>query len=421
MRRRRRRWRRRRGRGPSRFRRRRAGRGTACRRGRRRPRGVGAWCRRYRGRGARRGSRRPGSAGHRAVPGVPGQHEGRRRDGDGDHHARRQGGLARRESRSALPAGRRQPRRRRVHRLGEAVPPERLRAAQDRGPVRDRSRAAADGKPERVRLEPGGRAGREPEVLRRRGDHRRARRQAEQHGGAQLEGAACAADRAALDVPVNPLADRHGQVPVPVAEHASQLTAFISPGAADEQHAQARQELVAGPGEQRVHVVTGDPEDGGDLAGLETLPQVQFDGLALSRVQAPGRIVDQGAQSGMFGVLADVDAFVRHLWRLVKRHRRLPCPRGPQAFVACDGVQPGPEQLRVTQPRQPGGGEDERVLHGVGSISRVAEHEPAVFVQRVRVPVIGLGEPIGVAGHDGRDDLAVAHGPTVAVLSSLRR
>jgi len=174
-------------------------------------------------------------------------------------------------------------------------------------------------------------------------------------------------------VPVHPLADRRGQVPVPVAEHAAQLTAFVAPAAPDKQRAQARQQLVAGSGKQRVHALAGYAEHGCDLGGIEPLPQVQLDGLALSRIQPSGRILDEGSQFGSFGALTDVDAVVRHLGRLVKRHRGLPRPRGPQAFVARDGIQPGPEQFRVMQFRQPEGRDDERVLHGFGRAGRITE------------------------------------------------
>ena len=51
---------------------------------------------------------------------------------------------------------------------------------------------------------------------------------------------------------------------------------------------------------------------------------------------------------------------------------------------------------------------------GVGGVGRVAEDGPAVLVERIRVPVVGLGEPFGAVGRDGRDDLALPHVHTVA-------
>jgi hypothetical protein len=79
------------------------------------------------------------------------------------------------------------------------------------------------------------------------------------------------------------------------------------------------------------------------------------------------------------------------------------------ALVAGHGVQPWPEPALVTQARQFGRRDDEGVLHGIGGIGRLAQQGAAVAVQRRRVPVIGLGEPVRIACHNGRDDLAVAH------------
>ena len=61
-----------------------------------------------------------------------------------------------------------------------------------------------------------------------------------------------------------------------------------------------------------------------------------------------------------------------------------------------------------------GGGDDKGVRHGVGGFTRrvrVGQHEPAVGVQRRRVTVIRLGEPVRVTDDDGRDQLTVLHGP----------
>ena len=69
----------------------------------------------------------------------------------------------------------------------------------------------------------------------------------------------------------------------------------------------------------------------------------------------------------------------------------------------------------LAQPVEPGDGDDERVLHGVGGVGRVAEQGPAVLVEGICVPVVGSGQPEGIACHDGRDNLAVAHANTVAV------
>ena len=92
-------------------------------------------------------------------------------------------------------------------------------------------------------------------------------------------------------------------------------------------------------------------------------------------------------------------------------------PRRPeltQAFVPRDRVQPGTELVRIAEPLELGGGDDKGVRHGVGRLTRrvrVGQHEPAVGVQRRRVTVVRLGEPVRVTGDDGRDQLTVLHGP----------
>jgi hypothetical protein len=79
------------------------------------------------------------------------------------------------------------------------------------------------------------------------------------------------------------------------------------------------------------------------------------------------------------------------------------------AFVACHCVQPGPEPLRVPQPGQPRCRHDERVVHGIRSVGRLAEYRRAKVVQRYRIPVIRRRESCGVACHDGRYNFPFSH------------
>ena len=288
--------------------------------------------------------------------------------------------------------------------------------------MRDGAGILAGGQRHRVCLQVAGHAGREPQALRRRGGHRRPGRQAEQDGRAQLVDAPGGAGRAPLDVPVRPPAQRRGQLPVPAGQQRAELAAVVAACAAHEQHGEARLELVAGPGRQRGRLAAGHAEHVRDLGGLQPLPQLQLEDLALGGVQAARGGGEQGTQFGPFGrSLGDVDDGVRHARRHGEPRRGPRRPQDPQAFVARDGVQPGAEPAWIAQLRQPGRGDDERVLDGVGGVGGIAEHGPAVLVERFCVPVVGSGEPAGVSCHDGRDKLAVAREHSVAAPLCARR
>ncbi len=93
------------------------------------------------------------------------------------------------------------------------------------------------------------------------------------------------------------------------------------------------------------------------------------------------------------------------------REPRGPCPA--QAFVPRDRAQPGAELVRITEPAELGGGDGKGVRHGIGGLSRrvrIGQHGPAVGIERRRVTVIRLGEPVRVTVDDGRDELTVLHG-----------
>ena len=122
--------------------------------------------------------------------------------------------------------------------------------------VRLSARLMAGRERDRVRLEALRHAGREPEGRGGPGGESRAWRQAEQHGRAQLTGTPSAADGAALDVPVNALAQYCRQPPVPAGKQRAELSAVAAVAAADEQHGEADLKLVTGPGKQRMRMAS---------------------------------------------------------------------------------------------------------------------------------------------------------------------
>jgi hypothetical protein len=307
-----------------------------------------------------------------------------------------------------------------VHRLREAALAEGPGLGEHRRAVRRRDGAVPGRERERVSPQARGRAGRDMEGLERAGRQGSAGRQVEQHGRAQFECPPGGAGRAVLDVPVHPLAQQDRQPPIPAGQHRAKLTALVAPGAADEQDGQAGLKLVPAPRQQGVRVVAGDAEHGGDLADLKALAQLEFDDLALAGIEAGGGLLEQGPQLGSFGALVEVDGLIGHVGRHVQRERSLLRSRDSQALVARHGVQPGTEPLGVAQPVHPRRGDDERVLDGVRGVRRVAEQRPTVFEEGICVPVISRREPLGVAGHDGRDNLRVSHVITLAAHSRLR-
>ena len=92
---------------------------------------------------------------------------------------------------------------------------------------------------------------------------------------------------------------------------------------------------------------------------------------------------------------ADAAGVVGHVGRLVERRRPLLRPEDPQRLIPRHGVQPGTQPTRVTQSVEPGCGDDEGVLNGVGGVGRVAEQGSAVLEEGICVPVVGSGQPEG--------------------------
>src|ERR1035437_2922852 len=108
------------------------------------------------------------------------------------------------------------------------------------------------------------------------------RSQARQHRWAEFVTLALAADVAAVDVPVDPLAYQRRQLPVPAIQDLREIRAVLLPGTRHQQHAQRRLELAAGPRGQRVRLVTRHPENIRQIGMVELVPEVELDDLALA-------------------------------------------------------------------------------------------------------------------------------------------
>jgi len=168
----------------------------------------------------------------------------------------------------------------------------------------------------------------------------------------------------------------------------------------------------------------------GQFAAVEALHQAQLDDVPLTGIEPLDRIPDELAQFGPFDAAGDVRRFGGagvaargggQVGHLVERRGGFPRTQPAMAFVPRDRVQPGPELARVAEAAELGGGDEERILHRVGGIRGFAQQGPAVGVQRHRVPVVGFGDPVRIARHDGRDHLPVPHGHTVVRLPPMRQ
>ncbi len=219
-------------------------------------------------------------------------------------------------------------------------------------------------------------------------------------------------------MPADPLAQQDRQASVPVGQYQVQRGAGAPAGPGDDQYAEGFLQLAAGPRRHRVRMAARHAQHGGQVGTVQVVPQVQLDDLAVRRVQPGDGGPYQCAQLGSPGRLTDIIAG-REVLGLLDLGRRLPGPELAVAFVTRHRVQPRAQLARVTQPVQPGGGDDERVLHRVGGVGRLTQHSPAVAVQGRRVPIVDVGEACLVSRHDGGDSLAVVHANTVIRLSGL--
>src|ERR1700735_19672 len=106
------------------------------------------------------------------------------------------------------------------------------------------------------------------------------RQDAEQRRRAQLAALALAADLAVLDVAADPLAQQHGQLPVPAREHGGKLRAVLPARPGYQQRADRPFQLAAGPRRQGVRLIQRDAERVGQVGAVEGVPQVALDRLA---------------------------------------------------------------------------------------------------------------------------------------------
>ena len=128
-----------------------------------------------------------------------------------------------------------------------------------------------------------------------------------EQGRAQLAALALGAGLALLDVPADPLAHQHRQPAGPAVQHAVENCAGVPAGARDQQRAERSFQLAAGPGLQRVRVVAGDPERGGQFVAVQSVHQAQLDDVPLAGIQAAERVADELAQFGLLDGAGDVD------------------------------------------------------------------------------------------------------------------
>ena len=240
-------------------------------------------------------------------------------------------------------------------------------------------------------------------------DQRDHRRQPGEQPRRQLAPLALPADIAAFDVPADPLAHQHGHLPVPVLQHRLEDCAGSPPCARDDQRAEGSLQLAAGPGQQRMGVVARHSEGRGELVAVELGDQAELDDVPLPRIQPVDRGPHQLPEFGPLRGGPDLAGLAGHIPGLVQGGQDGPGPQPAEALVPRDRVEPGAELGRIPQVTDFGRGHEEGVLHRVGGVGRLTQHGTAVRVQRHGVPVIRLGEPGGVPGHDGRDNLGVLH------------
>ncbi len=218
----------------------------------------------------------------------------------------------------------------------------------------------------------------------------------------------------------DPLAHQHGHLAVPAGQHGVEIRAGLLPGAGHHQRAQRAFQLAAGAGQQGVGVVARHAEGGGEILARQLMPQAQLDDIPLGGIQPAERLPDQLPQFGLFGGAADVRRFGWHLHRLVECGCGLAGTQQAEALVPGHRIQPGAELAGILEPAELGRGDEERVLHGIGGVRGLGQHGPAVGVQRHGIPVVGHGDPAGVARHDGGYDVPVFHAPYRSSVSADR-
>ena len=250
----------------------------------------------------------------RGVLGMPaGERDGCDDPGrrDRDHHA----GHRRRHAgqREHPPPGR-------PDRLGEAVLPERPGPLRHVPPVRQRPRAGA-----RAQLQ---------DLIAQLERGSEQRDHAMLHGGSQRTLDAIGADVALVDMAVDLLAVRRGQLAVPAIQQHVQLGTRPPAGTGHQQGAKAPLQLAAGPGGQLVRLVPRYAEHRGQVGALQVVPEIELDDLALGRFQPAEDGADELAQLGLIRAVRGVGIRSR------PGPRRLPGP--VRSRPAAAGTRCGP-------------------------------------------------------------------------------
>ena len=249
-----------------------------------------------------------------------------------------------------------------------------------------------------------------------RGRQRGRRQHAQQGDRAQLTALPVSADVTAPDVPPDPLAQQHGEPPVPPLQDRGQVRAGLPAGPGHEEHAERRLEMSPRPRGHGVRLIAGDAERVGQVGTSQLVSQVQLDDFPLAGGEAGQRRPDHLAELGLFQVSPQVGRPVRHPCGLLERGGAARRPQTAPALVPGHRVQPGAEPLLIAERGKLPRGDDERVLDGVGRVGGFREQGPAVGVQARRITVVGGFESRRVASHDGGHDLTVGHAITLELI-----
>ena len=235
---------------------------------------------------------------------------------------------------------------------------------------------------------------------------------AEEPGGGEEAAAAVGADLAPVGVAGHPLAPHRREPAVPVGQDLGQLGALLPPRAGHQQGAQRPLDLVLEPADQHVGVAGAHADGVAQVLAVEALAHVEVEDHPVPGAEAVGGGGDQGGQvAARVGVGRDVGRVGvggGHL-DVVQRAMAGPPFDGPQAAVAGDGVEPGPQAVGVAQLVEAGAGHQERVLEGVGGLVRVPQQGAEEVVDPGRVAVVDGRERLAVTVHRLLDERGVVH------------
>ena len=230
---------------------------------------------------------------------------------------------------------------------------------------------------------------------------------AQQGDRAELAALPVPADAAAPDVPPDPLAEQHGEPPVPAHQHPGQLRAGVPAGTGHQEDAERRLKMSPGPRGHGVCLVARDAEGVGQVGAVQLVPQVQLDDFPLAGGKTGQRRPDHLAELRLFQVRPEVGRVTGHPGRLAERGGAARGPEPAAALVPGHRGQPGPQPVLVAERGQLGRGDDERVLDRVSRIGRFGEQGLAVGIEARRVAVVGGFESRRVACRDGGYNVAV--------------